>query len=196
MVSLNTLMWCENLKNANNFAVFCRFKGGMTKDDYLSSTNTIPDASAADYVECFRDTLESDLAASGGAKRKLYALDRNALRLELAVTIRVLCSTSVAKYVFDLYPVVVECIEILESKLRDRQHELEKLRGELKTGDAFPFIKLAVFTKHGSSILCWDPVPSGEFMSTRLDGKIKARRGGVYNVGGIVNTIAGSSQNV
>ncbi|KAG6949196.1 hypothetical protein JG687_00015028, partial [Phytophthora cactorum] len=149
----------------------------MVKDDYVSTANAIPDASAADYVECFRDTLDSDLVDSSDAMRKLYALKGGALRLELAVTIRVLRSTWVAKYVFDLDSVSVERIDVLESKLRDQQHELEKLRGELKTGDAFPFIKLAVFTKHGSSILCWEPVPSGEFMSTRLDGKIKARRG-------------------
>ncbi|KAG4053101.1 hypothetical protein PC123_g11757 [Phytophthora cactorum] len=88
-------IWMEDQSSKKQW-----FKDGMVKDDYVSTANAIPDASAADYVECFRDTLDSDLVDSSDAMRKL------------------------------------------------------------------------------------------------LDGKIKARRGGVYNVGGIVNTIAGSSQNV
>ncbi|KAG3090636.1 hypothetical protein PI125_g17640 [Phytophthora idaei] len=96
------------------------FKDGIAKDNYVSTANTIPEASAADYVECFRDTLDSDVVDSSDAKRKLNALKGGALRLEMAVTIRVLRSTWVAKYVFDLDSVSVERIDVLESKLRDQ----------------------------------------------------------------------------
>ncbi|KAG2775753.1 hypothetical protein Pcac1_g13628 [Phytophthora cactorum] len=115
-------IWMEDQSSKKQW-----FKDGMVKDDYVSTANAIPDASAADYVECFRDTLDSDLVDSSDAMRKLYALKGGALRLELAVTIRVLRSTWVAKYVFDLDSVSVERIDVLESKLRDQQHELEKL---------------------------------------------------------------------
>ncbi|KAG6956792.1 hypothetical protein JG688_00011256 [Phytophthora aleatoria] len=148
---------------------------------------------AEDAALSYNTPKASDLVDSSDAMRKLYALKGGALRLELAVTIRVLRSTWVAKYVFDLDSDSVERIDVLESKLRDQQDELEKLRGELKSGKAPPFIKLTASTKHGSSILCWDPVQSDECVSSGLDGKIKVRRGGVYNVGAIVTTVPGTS---
>ncbi|KAG2842841.1 hypothetical protein PC111_g2564 [Phytophthora cactorum] len=83
-------IWMEDQSSKKQW-----FKDGMVKDDYVSTANAIPDASAADYVECFRDTLDSDLVDSSDAMRKLYALKGGALRLELAVTIRVLRSTCV-----------------------------------------------------------------------------------------------------
>ncbi|EEY69006.1 uncharacterized protein PITG_05172 [Phytophthora infestans T30-4] len=86
-------IWMEDRSSKKQW-----FKGGMLKTDYLTTANTIPDASAADYVECFRDTLDSDLVDLSDAKRKLYALKGGALRLELSVTIRVLRSSWVAKY--------------------------------------------------------------------------------------------------
>ncbi|KAF4034801.1 hypothetical protein GN244_ATG13256 [Phytophthora infestans] len=68
------------------------FKGGMLKTDYLTTANTIPDASAADYVEVsefFASEIHwSDLVDLSDAKQKLYALKGGALRLELSVTIR------------------------------------------------------------------------------------------------------------
>ncbi|KAG3107565.1 hypothetical protein PI124_g2701 [Phytophthora idaei] len=71
-------------------------KREITKHDYVTPANAIPDASAANNVECFRETLAGDLVHSSDAKRKLYALNGGALRLELAVTIHVLRTTRVA----------------------------------------------------------------------------------------------------
>ncbi|KAE8999288.1 hypothetical protein PR001_g19102 [Phytophthora rubi] len=103
------------------------YKGGMAKTDYVSDANVIPDATVADYVKCFQDALDSDLGDCSDVQRKLYALDGGALRLEFAVKIRVFRSTWEAKYTFDLHPVSVERIDILESKLRDQQGEIQKL---------------------------------------------------------------------
>ncbi|KAG1704907.1 hypothetical protein DVH05_004935 [Phytophthora capsici] len=57
------------------------------------------------------------------------ALKDGILRLELVMSIRFIRSSWDAKYVFDLGPVSVERIDILESKLRDYRDELEKLCG-------------------------------------------------------------------
>ncbi|KAF4034800.1 hypothetical protein GN244_ATG13255 [Phytophthora infestans] len=114
----------------------------------------------------------------------------------MGFAIRVLRSTWVAKYEFDLDPVSVERIDVLESKLRDQQEELEKLRGKLKKGKTLLFIKLTATTKNGSSILCWQNVQSDDFVSTGMDGIVKVRRRGVYSVGVIVNAVPGASQNV
>lgn len=101
-----------------------------------------------------------------------------------------------AKYTFDLEPVSVERIDILESKLRDQQEALEKLRSELKLVEAPPFIKLTTSQKYGSSIMCWDSVKSDQFVSNGLDGAVKALREGVYNIGVLATTIAGVNKGV
>lgn len=70
----------------------------------------------------------------------------------MAVTIRNLYSTKTTKYVFHLEPVPEERIYILESKVRDLQDEVEKLRG---IDASPPFVKLTTLKKDGSLDLCW-----------------------------------------
>ncbi|CEG49152.1 uncharacterized protein PHALS_06931 [Plasmopara halstedii] len=96
------------------------FKGGMVLTDFVSTANAIPKASLADYIKCFCDTLDSSFAEDSDVNRCLVALAEGALRLELVVTIRVLRSAWKTKYTFDLDPVAVNQIDVLESKLRDQ----------------------------------------------------------------------------
>ncbi|KAH7472523.1 uncharacterized protein KRP23_9516 [Phytophthora ramorum] len=181
-------IWMEDLATKKQW-----YKGDMVKGDYVSPANAIPDASATDYVQCFRDSLNSDLDDASDVQRKLIPLKGGALCLVLAVTIRVLRSNWVAKYTFDLDPVSVERIDVLESKLRDVQDELEKLRG----GQAPPYVKLTATKKHGNAIVCWSSVKSDEVVSTGLDGVVKVLYGGVYSIGATVTTTtSGYNQSV
>ncbi|KAE8912965.1 hypothetical protein PF003_g3188 [Phytophthora fragariae] len=155
----------------------------MAKTDYVSDANAIPDATVADYVKGFQDTLDSDLSDSTGiaeVQRKLHALDGGALRLEFAVKIRVLRSTWEAKYTFDLDSVSVERIDILGSKLRDQQEELEKLRGEIRDDSLPSFAHLQTSRKTSNSTVNWEAISSVDFVSTGIDGVVKAQRGGSY----------------
>ncbi|KAG6608710.1 tumor necrosis factor-like domain [Phytophthora cinnamomi] len=156
------------------------YKGDMAKTDYVSAANAIPDATVTDYLKCFQDTLDSDLNESSDVQRKLSAQTVGALRLELVVTIRVLRATWLAKYTFDLDPVSVERIDILESKLRDQQDELEKLRGEIRGGFSTLFVHSKASQKTENSTLKWEKITSTAIVATGLDGVVKVQRGGTY----------------
>ncbi|CAH0475132.1 unnamed protein product [Peronospora belbahrii] len=164
------------------------FKGGMVKTDYVSSANAIADASERDYVKCFQDMLDCKLDDSNDVHRKLFPIQGGGVRLELGVAVRVLRATRLVTYTFDLDPVSVERLDILESKLRDQQEELEKLRGEVQDCGAPLYVKLTASKMSGSSIL-WDAIESDLLISTGLDGKIKMLRGGVYSIAVVVNAV-------
>ncbi|OWZ05774.1 hypothetical protein PHMEG_00022066 [Phytophthora megakarya] len=169
------------------------YKGGMNKDDYASSTNVIPNATAIDYVKCFRDSLECDLDDSGDVQRKLTSLKGDALRLRLrlglAMSIRFLQSSWVAKYSFDLDPVSVDRIDILESKLRDQREELEQLREKVDDGTA-AFIMLDA-SRQSNQFLLWKIVESADFNVNGEDGVVKFTHPGYYRVGITVNCAPG-----
>ncbi|OWY93751.1 hypothetical protein PHMEG_00036734 [Phytophthora megakarya] len=95
------------------------YKGNIAKCDYVTSANTITDASASDYVKCFHDALTCTLDGSSDGHRQLRFLPGNSLRLEFVMNVHIMHSTLVAIYTFDLEPVSVERIDVLESKLRD-----------------------------------------------------------------------------
>lgn len=126
-------------------------------------------------------------------QRKLYPLTGGGLRLELIVTIRVLRSTWLAKYSFDLEPVSVERIDVLESKLRDQQDELEKLRGEMRDGIASSVVQLKTTQKNNDSVMQWEATTGVEFVSNGVDGVVKAQRGGTYIILVTVASVPGSN---
>ncbi|KAE8995506.1 hypothetical protein PR002_g19599 [Phytophthora rubi] len=177
-------IWMEDRISKKQWCSTYKYKGGMAKTDYVSDANAIPDATVADYVKGFQDTLDSDLSDSTGiaeVQRKLHALDGGALRLEFAVKIRVLRSTWEAKYTFDLDSVSVERIVIyLGSKLRDQQEELEKLRGEVRDGSSPSFVHLHTTRRNNDWTMNWGPTTGVDFVSTGIDGVVKAQRGGSY----------------
>ncbi|RLN55800.1 hypothetical protein BBJ28_00026357 [Nothophytophthora sp. Chile5] len=115
-------IWIENRAAKRQW-----YKGDLAKSDYVTASNTIPDASPADYAK----SLDCDLDDSSDVLRKFTPLKDSRFRLELTVKIRVLRSVWSAQYTFDLDPVSVERIDILEAKLRDQQDILEsKLRDQ------------------------------------------------------------------
>ncbi|KAL3661124.1 hypothetical protein V7S43_013733 [Phytophthora oleae] len=141
-------------------------KNDMAKDDYVTPANTITDASALDYLK----------------RTVRVALGGGALHLSFAVQFRLLLSTRVAKYTFKLDPVSVERIDVLESKLRDQQKELERLRA----GRALPFGRFEASTKDANTgKLLWNAVEPDFFHVG--DGEVMVLKPGVYSVGAVVN---------
>ncbi|OWZ01794.1 hypothetical protein PHMEG_00026755 [Phytophthora megakarya] len=157
------------------------YKGAMAKADYVTSANSVTDASVGDYLKCFQDALDGELDETGDIQRTLEFRTGGALRLSFSVKFRVLRSMRVAKYTFKLDSVSVERIDVLESKLRDLQEELEK------GGKVHP-VKFTTSKKNGS-ILLWSPIVVGEFASTSLDGDVQIVREGIYNIAVIVNLV-------
>ncbi|KAE9317873.1 hypothetical protein PF008_g18634 [Phytophthora fragariae] len=108
----------------------------LSIDAYVDPTNAIPDATSADYVECFREVLNS---AEDGTMNSISStfcpIKGDTFRLEIAVTIQVLRKSGVMTYAFVLEPITVERIDVLESKMQDMQREMNKLRldGETKS---------------------------------------------------------------
>lgn len=95
--------------------------------DYVDSSNVIPDATASDYVECFRDLLDAADDDLTNIPSSLQRRKDGILQLQLAVNIQVLLKTRVVTYSFDLEEISVERIDVLESKLHDLQDEVETL---------------------------------------------------------------------
>ncbi|KAK1937079.1 hypothetical protein P3T76_009857 [Phytophthora citrophthora] len=160
------------------------YKGGMAKSDYVTLSNSITDASSLDYLKCFQDALNCEL--DGDVQRSLVFsrwdhcfFQDGTLHLSFAVEFRLLRSTRVAKYTFELDPVSVERINILESKLRGQWDELERLR-------ALPFAQFEASIKDARTRkLLWSAVGSNFFPVT--GGNVLIRRPGVYSVTALVN---------
>ncbi|KAL3664432.1 hypothetical protein V7S43_010753 [Phytophthora oleae] len=109
--------------------------GFLSKEVYVTAANIFVDASPADYTACFKQCLDClpVLDQTGDSQRKLTVLRGGKLQLELSIKLRLLQSVREVHYVFKLEPVPVERIDILESKLKDQQEELEMLRGQVGT---------------------------------------------------------------
>ncbi|EGZ06149.1 hypothetical protein PHYSODRAFT_531862, partial [Phytophthora sojae] len=166
----------------------------MTPSDYVTSANTIPGASLTDYFQCLSDSLECEISDSSPVQRRLKPLNGGGFRLELVMTLQFLRSTWVVKYAFDLEPVPLERIDVVESNLRDQQDALERIRGELSAAQTPPFLRLeASRTRQYSTLsclesrLCWNKAHCAEFAVNGEDGVIKILRQGVYRIGGVVN---------
>ncbi|KAE9210438.1 hypothetical protein PF002_g18815 [Phytophthora fragariae] len=127
-------IWLENLQSKKQWRSY------LEAEDYLTAMNKIPGASTGDYVSLFKDTLgylmDGDNLADGVDKtkvrRNLIELEGDKLKLELLVEIRALESAWSVKYTFQLMPVSLDRIDIVEAKLRDVQEKLTKAESKLR----------------------------------------------------------------
>nr|KAE8929068.1 hypothetical protein PF009_g20814 [Phytophthora fragariae] len=161
-------VWMEDCSSKKQW-----YTGEMEKATYITAINSIMAASSTDYVELFRDALDSDLNSSGQMQRKLTTLNGGSIRLELALPVRALRSVWLAEYKFDLEPVSVERIDILESKLRDQEEKLEKLQIHGTTGQNAAFVQLVASKKDDKSRLRWNKFESDDFSVNGDDGVVK-----------------------
>ncbi|KAK1937082.1 hypothetical protein P3T76_009860 [Phytophthora citrophthora] len=175
-------IWMEDKTSKKQWS-----KSNMDKSDYVTSANSITDASAMDYMKCFQDALDCELGNSGDVQRTLESKRGGVLLLSFTVQFRLLRSTRTAKYTFELNPVAVERIDVLESKLRDQQEELKTLRKDVSAGRTLPFAQFEAMTKDPNTLtLLWKEMKSDFFHVE--DGKVFIRRAGVYTVAVVVNS--------
>jgi hypothetical protein len=119
------------------------------------------------------------------AQRELTPLKGGKLHLELSLKIRLLRSSRTIKYSFELQPVAVERIDILESKLKDQQEELDRLRAKVDTGaNVFVFVESDAWV---SSMLQWKEVNSENFVLSEDKTSIVVLKAGLYAIGVVVN---------
>ncbi|GMF16436.1 unnamed protein product [Phytophthora lilii] len=163
-----------------------RSSGELEKSDYVTSSNAIPAASLDEYVKCFHDALKCELGDSSDTPRKLSLLMGGRLTLNIVLSLRCARSSWRAKFSFDLKPISLERIDMLESKLRDQQDELNQLRENLVVPVPH-FVTLEASVKTGNGNLRWDSVESSHFTVTGEDDKIQTIHHGHYRVGGVVS---------
>ncbi|ETO82928.1 hypothetical protein F444_02982 [Phytophthora nicotianae P1976] len=119
-------IWLENRSSKKQWQT-----GFLSKEDYVTPANAFVDASAAEYISCFKQCLDCPLEEGKDAGRKLTPQRGGKFQLELCVKIRLLRSARNICYDFELQPIAVERIDILESKLKDQQEELQKLQAAI-----------------------------------------------------------------
>lgn len=135
-------------------------------------------------LQFFQDALEGDLDESGDVQRTFDVLSGDARKLVISVKVRVLRSVRAAKYAFVLDAVAVERIDVLESKLRDQQEELDRLRKQIGDGH----IQLEASEKDAKSHkLLWSDTDSESFSVNQQTGDVTTRRPGVYSITAAVN---------
>ncbi|GMF17526.1 unnamed protein product [Phytophthora lilii] len=151
-------------------------------------------ASLSDYLTCFQKALACALGASNDSNRQLRTLSGDVLEVALTLKIRVLSSAWESKYLFQLDPVSVGRIKLLETQLRQQQleskriDELElKVRTLENTYTKKPlFEELTTSFRHGAtSRLNWSR-ESSALITSNYDGTLKVTRSGMYLVGAVV----------
>ncbi|GMF34425.1 unnamed protein product [Phytophthora lilii] len=106
--------------------------------------------------------------------------------------LRMLQSTRIVSYAFELRPVAVERIDVLESKLKDQQEELETLRGQI--GPCRQYFLRAESKTWNSFKLQWTaPLDSDQFALREDCTSVKVAYPGLYAVAVLVNHLPGQN---
>ncbi|KAG1687851.1 hypothetical protein DVH05_004581 [Phytophthora capsici] len=151
--------------------------GLLSKEDYVTTANVFVDAPASDYVLCFQQCLDSPIGEDEGVKRTLVLQNGGNLKIQLSLKTHLLHFTRNIDYTFELKPIAVERIDILESKLKDVQEELGRLRGKIGSGTTVLFYVES--EAYLGSKLQWKEVPGTNFTLSEDKTSIKILRSGV-----------------
>ena len=144
-------------------------------------------------MQFFQEALEGDLNELGDIQRRFDVLSGDARQLVICVEVRIFRSLRVAKFTFVLNPVSVERIDVLESKLRDLQEELERLQRRFGDGH----IQLEASTKDASTRkLLWSASDSDSFIVDQQTGVVSIHRPGVYSITAVVSCTSNTRVNV
>ncbi|KAE9121106.1 hypothetical protein PF007_g7935 [Phytophthora fragariae] len=105
-----------------------QWQTGMLKNEEFVTAGNVFDA--RDYVACLNCPLDN----KKGVQRTLTPLPSGKLKLELGLRIRLFGASRSIKFVFELQPIAVDRVDVLESKLKDMKEELDKLSRRVDAG--------------------------------------------------------------
>ncbi|EGZ08133.1 hypothetical protein PHYSODRAFT_339979 [Phytophthora sojae] len=159
----------------------------MRKDEYVTSANVFADATSADYASLFEQSLISPLDGADDVQRKLTSLQDDTLRLEFCATIRLLNSSRCIRYAFDLSPVAVDRIQILEAKMRDHQEALDQVCARVDTTRAHLYAESEAWLS--KSKLVWKTKSDKKFGFAEKKNGIKIHLPGLYTLAVVVNHV-------
>ncbi|KAJ8552529.1 hypothetical protein ON010_g10017 [Phytophthora cinnamomi] len=167
----------------------------ISKDDYVTAANAFVDATSADYASVrwtlFEQSLGCSLDEVGDVQRKITCLQDDALRLEFCTTIRLLNSARSIRYEFDLHPVAVDRIQILEAKMRDHQEALNEFGARVNTRSLCQVhLSAESDAQLNESKLMWKAFKNDHFdLVNNKRNLIEVRVPGLYALAVIVNHV-------
>ncbi|KAF1325710.1 hypothetical protein FI667_g9067, partial [Globisporangium splendens] len=106
----------------------------LSLEDCIPKDKVIPMATLEDYVECFENCL-SGTDPTHAKDKDLVPFnpggDDDVFQLELTVRVQLSSRVLTPKYQFTLYALDLDPIDVLTSRIRDQEDEVESLRAEL-----------------------------------------------------------------
>ncbi|KAE9326276.1 hypothetical protein PF008_g16688 [Phytophthora fragariae] len=103
-------------------------KQWLNLENYVDLTNVLPNAKATDYVNIFHklmntagDLVDSSLVSFERHKGQMF-------QLQLTVKVNVMQQYCLETYKFEMEPISLERIDVLESRMRDLEKEVRDLR--------------------------------------------------------------------
>ncbi|KAE9222740.1 hypothetical protein PF005_g6588 [Phytophthora fragariae] len=175
-------IWLENGESKKQW---CTTQ--LSLEDYVNSTNAIPNATALDYVTGAQDDPDHIPITFQRHKGEVF-------QLEVSVKLQVLKQLRVATYCIEMEPISLERIDVLESKMRDLQDEVDQLREdseEVIENQSRGLQDLEVSVKllqdhagagagddQSGGLVCWN---------NNVDGIVRTNLPGLYHVTAVVN---------
>lgn len=138
-------------------------------------------------AQLFEQSLISPLDGADDVQRKLTSLQDDTLRLEFCATIRLLNSSRCIRYAFDLSPVAVDRIQILEAKMRDHQEALDQVCARVDTTRAHLYAESEAWLS--KSKLVWKTKSDKKFGFAEKKNGIKIHLPGLYTLAVVVNHV-------
>ncbi|KAE9306867.1 hypothetical protein PR003_g21143 [Phytophthora rubi] len=116
-------IWLEDVDSKKQWCT-----SRLNLENYVDLTNVLPNAKATDYVNIFHklmntagDLVDSSLVSFERHKRQMF-------QLQLTVKVNVMQQYCLATYKFEMEPISLERIDVLESRMRDLEKEVRDLR--------------------------------------------------------------------
>ncbi|EGZ05299.1 hypothetical protein PHYSODRAFT_431270, partial [Phytophthora sojae] len=117
-------IWLENCESKKQWCT-----NDLILIDYVNPSNYIPDVVPLTASRCcFRELLNRAVEDASEFPRSLQSTEESHLQQEFSVKIQAMLRPRMLTYAFDLEPISVERVDILEAKLRDLQDEVKDLR--------------------------------------------------------------------
>jgi hypothetical protein len=137
--------------------------------------------------------LNKTVEDAGEMPRTFQRINGDAFRLEIAMKVQALIQIRVVTYSFELEPISVERIDVLEARMRDLQGEVKALRVEagertevVELQDTVKQLQAEADSNTSEDVVCWSA--TGNYTDGN-DGIIRNLQPGAYQVTVVVNYV-------